>query len=122
MLFWPDLESRRDLAGSCQIWTRSRRDLAESYGISNNLSRRTSNTTGFCKFSLKILRISPEVFGFMIGSGGSGFGGGNPPTDPKGVGFCGRRPATDVGMVGSGGFQFRCGQVAQVGRFPRLAG
>ena len=58
----------------------------------------------------------------MIGSGGSGFGGGNLPTDPKGVGFCRRRPATDVGVVGSDGFQFRFEQVARVGRFFELGG
>ena len=28
----------------------------------------------------------------MIQSSGSGFGGGNPPIDPKGVGFCGHDP------------------------------
>ena len=58
----------------------------------------------------------------MIGSGGSGFGGGNPPTDPKGVGFCGQRPTTDVEVIGSGGFRFGCGRVAWVGRFPGLVG
>ena len=39
-------------------------DLIRFDGISSNLCRRTPNTAGFCKFSLKILRISPEVFGF----------------------------------------------------------
>ena len=58
----------------------------------------------------------------MIGLGGSGFGGGNLPTDSKRVGFCGRRPATDVGVVGSDGFQFGFGQVARVGRFFGLGG
>ena len=36
-------------------------DLVGSDGISSNLCRRTPNTAGFCKFSSKILRISPEV-------------------------------------------------------------
>ena len=58
----------------------------------------------------------------MIGSGGSGFRGGNLPIDLKGVGFCGQRPATDVGVVGSNGFQFGFGQVARVGRFFGLGG
>ena len=39
-------------------------DLIRSDGISSNLCQRTPNTDGFCKFSLKILQISLEVFGF----------------------------------------------------------
>ena len=58
----------------------------------------------------------------MIGSSGSGFGGGNPPTDSKGVGFCGQRPATDIGVVGSDSFRFKFGQVARVGQFSGLGG
>ena len=38
-------------------------------------------------FLSKNLRISLEVFGFMIGSGCSGFGRGKPPTNPKASGF-----------------------------------
>ena len=49
-------------------------DLVESDGISSILRRRTPNTADFCKFLSKILRISLEVFGFMIGLGGLGFG------------------------------------------------
>ena len=42
-------------------------------------------------------------FELMVGSGGSGFWGGNPPTDPKGLGsVVGDLPPT-VGLVGSGG-------------------
>ena len=58
----------------------------------------------------------------MIGSGGSGFGGGNSPTDPKGFGFCGRRPTTDIGVVGLDDFRFGFGRVARVGRFFELGG
>ena len=47
-------------------------------------------------FSLKNLRISPEVFGFMIGSGFSGFGRGKPPTNPKVSGFVGDDPPSIV--------------------------
>ena len=36
-------------------------DLVGSDGISSNHRRRTPNTADFCKFSSKILRISPEV-------------------------------------------------------------
>ena len=97
-------------------------DLVGSDGISSNLCQRTPNTADFCKFLSKILRILPELFGFMIKSDGSSFGGGNPPTDPKGVGFCGRRPATDIRVVDSDDFRFRFGRVAWVGRFSELGG
>ena len=120
------------LAGSVEIWPDHDEilpdlieispDLVGSDGISSNLHRRTPNTAGFCKFSSKILRVSPEVFGFMIRSSGSGFGGGNPPTDSKGVGFCGQRPTTDIGVVGSDSFQFEFGRVARVGQFSGLGG
>ena len=40
-------------------------------------------------FLSKNLRISLEVFGFMIGSGCSSFGRGKSPTDPKASGFVG---------------------------------
>ena len=76
----------------------------------------------FVSFRRKSFKLSPEVFGFMIGSSGSGFGGGNPPTDLKGVGFCGQRPATDIGVVSSDSFQFEFGQVARVGQFSGLGG
>ena len=130
---WPDhdeilpdlVKSGLDSTRSRQIWTRFDEissDLVGSDGISSNLRRRTPNTAGFCKFSSKILRVSPEVFGFMIRSSGSGFGGGNPQTDSKGVGFCGQRPATDIGVVSSDSFQFEFGQVAWVGQFSGLGG
>ena len=47
-------------------------------------------------FSLKNLRISPKVSGFMIGSGCSGFGVGKPPTDPKASGFVGGDPSPTI--------------------------
>ena len=47
-------------------------------------------------FSLKNLRISPEVSGFMIGSGCSGFGRGKPPTNLKASGFVGSDPPPTV--------------------------
>ena len=71
-----------DSSRSGQITMRSRRDLARSRldlaGSGLDLDKilldlvrfqvifhwRTPNTVGFCKFSLKILQISPEVFGF----------------------------------------------------------
>ena len=40
---------------------------------------------------------------FMVGSGGSGFWGGNPPTDPRVSGFVDGDPSPTVGLVGSGG-------------------
>ena len=49
-------------------------DLVGSDGISSILRWRTLNTVDFCKFLLKILQISSEVFSFMIGLGGLGFG------------------------------------------------
>ena len=49
------------------------------------------------------LLISPDFVAFMVGSGGSGFWGGNPPADPKGLGFVGGNPLLTVGVVGSGG-------------------
>ena len=47
--------------------------------------------------------MSPDVVDLMVGSGGSGFGGGNPPTDPKGSGSVGGDPQPTVELVGSGG-------------------
>ena len=47
-------------------------------------------------FSLKNLQISPEVYGFMIGSGYSGFGRGKPPTNLKASGFVGSDPPPTV--------------------------
>ena len=79
---WPDHdEISTDLIEISSDLVKSGLDLDEispnivgSDGISSNLRRRTPNTTGFCKFSSKILRISSEVFGFIIRSGGLRFG------------------------------------------------
>ena len=48
------------------------------------------------------LWISLDFVDFMIGSGGSGFWGGNLPADPKGSGSMGGDPPSTVGVVGSG--------------------
>ena len=40
---------------------------------------------------------------FMVGQGGSGFWGGNPPADPKGSSSMGGDPSMTVGLIGSGG-------------------
>ena len=58
---------------------------------------------GRAKISPEILRMSPDVVDLVVGSGGSGFGGGNPPTEPKGSGSVGGDPQPTVGLVGSGG-------------------
>ena len=50
-------------------------------------------------FSLKNLRISLEVYGFMIGSGCSGFGRGKPPTNLKASGFVGSDPPPTVEVL-----------------------
>ena len=99
-LFWPD-PSRfgRYLAGSVEIWPDHNKilpDLIQSDGFQVNFHRIASNIAGFCMFSSKNLRISPEVAGFMIGSGCSGFGRGKPPTDPKASGFVGDEPPPTV--------------------------
>ena len=46
-----------------------------------------------------------DIVDVMVGSGGSGFGGGNPPTKPKGSCSVGGNPQPTVGLVGSGGGQ-----------------
>ena len=73
-------------------------------------------------FSSKNLQISQKVFGFMIGSSCSGFGIGNPPTDPKASGSVGDDPPPTMGVVGSSGFQFGFGRVTRVGRVSELGG
>ena len=47
--------------------------------------------------------MSPDVVDVMVGSSGSGFWGGNPPTDSKGSSSVGGDPSPTVGLVGSGG-------------------
>ena len=47
--------------------------------------------------------MSPDVVDLVVGSGGSGFGRGNPPTDLKGLGYVGGNLSPTVGLVGSGG-------------------
>ena len=113
-LFWPNLSrSGRYLAGSIEIWPDHDKispdlvgsglnlneispDLDQSNEFQVNFRRIASNIAGFCMFSSKNLRISPEVSGFMIGSGCSSFGRGKPPTDPKASGFVGGDPPLTV--------------------------
>ena len=49
------------------------------------------------------LSISPDFVDFMVGSGGSGFWGGNPLANPKGSGSVGGDPPPTIELVGSGG-------------------
>lgn len=82
-----------------EILTRSYRissNIVRSDEISSNLCRRTPNTASFCKFSSKILRISLEVFDFIHRLGGSSFGGGNLPTDPKVLSSMGGDPQEEA--------------------------
>ena len=123
LLFWPD-QSRSSwyLVGFVEIWpdhnkisldlneisphlVGSRLDLDEispnlvQYnGFQVNFRWIASNIVRFCMISLKNLPISPEVSGFMIGSGCSGFGRGKPPTDPKASSFVGGDPPPTVGV------------------------
>ena len=73
-------------------------NLIQSDGFQINFHQIASNIAGFCMFSSKNLRISPEVSGFMIGSGCSGFGREKPPTDLKASGFVGDDPQLTVGV------------------------
>ena len=78
-------------------------DLARSGGFHVDRSQKSKNIAGISHFLSEILRMSPDVVDLVVGSGGSGFGGGNLPTDPKGLGFVGGDPQPTVGLVGSGG-------------------
>ena len=51
------------------------------------------------------LWISLDFVDFMIGSGGSGFWGGNLPANPKGSGPGGGDPLVTFRLIGSGGGQ-----------------
>ena len=80
-------------------------DLIGSDEFHVDLSRKSKNIAGISHFLLEILRMSPDVVDLVVGSGGSGFGGGNPPTKPKGSCSVGGNPQPTVGLVGSGGGQ-----------------
>ena len=58
-------------------------DLTGSGGFHVDLSRKSKNIAGISHFLSEILQMSPDVVDLVVGSGGSGFGGGNPPTEPK---------------------------------------
>ena len=77
-------------------------DLSGSGGFHVDHSRKSKNIAGISHFLSEILRMSPDV-NLVVGSGGSGFGGGNLPTDLKGLGSVGGDPQPTVGLVGSGG-------------------
>ena len=100
---------RQDLA---DIWPdplRSSQISSDLMGFQVVLRQGTPNTS-FCKFPSKNLRISPKVFGFMIGSGGSGLGR-KPANQSEGVKLCGWRPTTNRWSGQFGGFlvQVRAG-------------
>ena len=78
-------------------------DLTGSGGFHVDRSRKSKNIAGISNFVSEILRMSSDVVDLVVGSGGSGFGGGNPPTEPKGSGSVGGDPQPTVGLVGSGG-------------------
>ena len=78
-------------------------DLIGSGGFHVDHSRKSKNIAGISNFLSEILRMSPDFVDLVVGSGGSGFGGGNPPTEPKGSGSVGGDPQPTVGLVGSGG-------------------
>ena len=78
-------------------------DLTGFGGFHVDRSRKSKNIAGISNFLSEILRMSPDVVDLVVGSGGSGFGGGNPPTEPKGSGSVGGDLQPTVGLVGSGG-------------------
>ena len=78
-------------------------DLTGSGGFHVDLSRKSKNIADISHFLSEILRMSPDVVDLVVGSGGSGFGGGNPPTKSKGSGSVGGDLQPIVGLVGSGG-------------------
>ena len=78
-------------------------DLIGSGGFHVDLSRKSKNIAGISHFLSDILRMLLDAVDLVVGLGGSGFGGGNPPTEPKGSGSVGGDPQPTVGLVGSGG-------------------
>ena len=85
-------------------------DLARSSGFHAALCRKIKNITEsgglqwISRSSLsENLWISPDFVDFMVGSGGSGFWGGNLPGDPKGSGPVGGNSPETIGLIGSGG-------------------
>ena len=52
---------------------------------------------------LEKLSISPDFVAFMVGLGGSGFWGGNPPANPKGSSSMGGDPPPTLEVVGLSG-------------------
>ena len=86
------------------IWTRSRRNIVGSRWIWWISSRTSSEKQKYHRYLSYFVRIPLNVVGcfdLMVGSGGSSFWGGNPPTDPKGSGSVhGDLPPT-IKLVGS---------------------
>ena len=67
-------------------------DLTGFGGFHVDLSRKSKNIASISHFLSEILRMSPDVVDLVVGSSGSGFGGGNPPTELKGSGSVGGDP------------------------------
>ena len=101
-----------NLAGSHQIWSRSRLDLLECRRISPNLAWISSNVAGSHQISLECRRILPDFawmssdiarFEYNVGRvGWLGFWGRKPATQPTGIKSWGQKPVTDrrSGRVG----------------------
>ena len=89
-----------------QIWTRSRRNIAGSrwiWWISSRTSSEKQKYRQYLSFFVGIPLNVTGCFDLMVGSGGSGFQGGNLPTESKGSGFVRGDPLPTIGLVGSGG-------------------
>ena len=78
-------------------------DLTGSGRFHVDLSWKSKNIAGISHFLSGILQMSPDVVDLVVGSSGSGFGGGNPPTKSKGLGSVGGDLQPIVGLVGLGG-------------------
>ena len=111
-----------NLAGSHQIWSRSRLDLLECRRISPNFAWISSNVAGSHQISFGSPCILPDLYIMLVGSGGSGFGEENPPLDLPASGLGRRNPSPTVGVVGSGGCRFGFRRVIRVGRVPGWVG
>ena len=69
-------------------------------------------------FKKLFVRKPPDFVGFMVGSGGSGFWGGNSLADPKGSGPVGGNLPETVGLIGSGGGRSISGESDGLSRSP----
>ena len=114
---WNLARSRQDLAGSHRIWTRSRRDFARSRPIWWVLSKFSSNSFKYRRilyvFVEEPLNIA-RSFWVYDRVGLLEFWESKTANRPEGVGFHGRRPATDRRSVILDDFRFRLGWVGWV--------